>query len=181
MVVHRRLKILIFLPLTSIIFVYYIYLIIAACVERKEICEKLNYKHKKCDSLTVNPKREILQDLLREWIKLTARNNISYVLSSGSLLGQFRNGDIILWDNDVDVILFDNLYSKLVDITTPRNFIQGTDNDFHFVVQPEYNSPTQMKRWNCNGQVSYELLLYPVQESLRRLTIIDFKDIVYGS
>lgn len=152
----RRAKTVIFLGLTSIILIYIvynIYLIIAARIEREEICENLNNKYKKCDSLKINPKRAIFQELLREWVKIAVRNNISYVLSSGSLLGQYRNGDVIPWDIDVDVILQDTLFSKLEKITTPRTFTQGADSAFHFVVQPEYTGPSQMRRWNCNGQV----------------------------
>ena len=153
----RRAKTFTFLGLTLIVLIYIvynIYLIIATYIERKEICEKLNIKYKKCDTLKSNPKRPIFQELLRGWIKIAERNNISYVLSSGSLLGQYRNGDVIPWDIDVDIMLQDSLIYQLEKITTPRNFTQGADNAFHFVVQPEYTTPSQMRRWNCNGQVS---------------------------
>ena len=132
---------------------YYIYLIVATYIERKEICEKLNNKYKKCDSVTSNPKRAIFQELLRKWIHLADRENINYVLSSGSLLGQYRNQDVIPWDTDIDVMLQDTMISKLQEITTPRNFTQGADKALHFVVQPDYYTPSRMRRWNCNGQV----------------------------
>ena len=141
------------LILVTLLFIAYnTYFIIATYFERREICEKLNDKYKKCDSVKTNPKRAIFQDLLEEWIKLADTNNINYVLSSGSLLGQYRNEDVIPWDIDVDVMLQDTLISKLQEITTPRNFTQGSDNAFHFVVQPDYLKPSQ-RRWNCNGQV----------------------------
>ena len=153
----RRARTLIFLGLTLVILTYLaynIYLIIVIYIERKEICEKLRKDYKNCDSLRIDPtKRAKFVELLREWIKIAEKNDISYVLSSGSLLGQYRNADVIPWDIDVDVILDDTLFSKLEEIATPRNFTQGVDSAFHFVVQPEYTKPTQMRRWNCNGQV----------------------------
>ncbi|XP_028394060.1 uncharacterized protein LOC114518291 isoform X3 [Dendronephthya gigantea] len=154
----RRTKIIIVLPLTLTIIVYTaynVYLVIAIRFERIEICEKLNLRYKDCDSLKINPKREIFQELLKEWVTIAKRNNISYVLSSGSLLGQYRNGDVIPWDIDVDVLLRESLLYKLKEIATPRNFVQGADQAFHFVVQPEYGIKVQsrMRRWNCNGQV----------------------------
>ena len=155
---RRALKTVTFLTLILIIVLciaYYIYLIVATHIERKEICEKLNNEYEKCDSVTNNPKRAIFQELLRKWIYLADRNNINYVLSSGSLLGQYRNQDVIPWDIDVDVMLQDTVISKLQEITTPRNFTQGADKAFHFVVQPDYNTPSRMRRWNCNGQVGF--------------------------
>ena len=157
MVCLRRARTFIFVGLTLIILTYIaynIYLIIVIFIERKEICEKLRSMYKNCDFLKIDrTKRARFQELLREWTKIAERNNISYVLSSGSLLGQYRNGDVIAWDIDVDVILDDTLFSKLEDIVTPRNFTQGADSAFHFVVQPEYTTPWKMRRWNCNGQV----------------------------
>ena len=161
----RRTKFIIFLPLTLTIIVYTaytVYLVVATRIERIEICEKLNLRYKDCDLLKINPKREILQGLLNEWVRMAKRNNISYVLSSGSLLGQYRNGDIIPWDIDVDVLLKENLLYKLKEIATPRDFVQGADNAFHFVVQPEYGIKvqSQMRRWNCNGQVFVQCTAY---------------------
>ena len=103
----------------------------------------------------VNEKRLIYQDLLRKWITLTKENNISYVLFAGSLLGQYRSGDMIPWDMDADVLISTSDFKTLLKIASPRNFVQGRDNLFHLVVQEDFmiEPPQPQKRYTCNGKV----------------------------
>ena len=103
----------------------------------------------------VNNKRATYQDLLRKWDSLAKEENISYVLSGGTLLGQFRNGDMIPWDRDEDVYIRNSDFKKLQKIASPRNFVQDGDNLIHVVVHEDYMvKPTEdQKRYTCNGEV----------------------------
>lgn len=135
-----------------------IYLLVVTYKEFTPICLGLNekYKGRNCDAkLPVNSKRELFRELLKKWISLVNESNISYVLSSGSLLGQYRTEDIIPWDYDLDVLVKDDSFTSLQRLTTPRNFVEGRDSSFHFVVHPEYTlkPPSKLKRWNCNNKV----------------------------
>ena len=42
---------------------------------------------------------------LEAFANVCARNNITYWMYSGTLLGSFRHHDVILWDDDIDVII----------------------------------------------------------------------------
>ena len=51
--------------------------------------------------------------LLEEFHKIILKCDISYFLDSGSLLGCYRNGEIIKHDDDIDVCLFEEDFPKL--------------------------------------------------------------------
>ena len=73
---------------------YSIYIFIGIRTARNKIYKSLNKRYNNCDSLKVHLKRATFQELLREWVKIAKRNDINYVLLSGSLLGQYRNSDV---------------------------------------------------------------------------------------
>ncbi|WP_395241932.1 LicD family protein, partial [Salmonella sp. s51933] len=52
-----------------------------------------------------NKKRQAFRYLLKYWERFARRHAIQYVISFGSLLGQYRNKDAIPWDGDVDVMV----------------------------------------------------------------------------
>lgn len=62
-----------------------------------------------CETAYYNPRtdytdrREALQELLFEFADICQRNDIRYWLIEGALLGQFRTGTLIPWDEDLDV------------------------------------------------------------------------------
>lgn len=51
--------------------------------------------------------------LLEEFHKIMLKYDVPYFLDSGSLLGCYRNGEIIKHDDDIDVCLFEEDFSKL--------------------------------------------------------------------
>jgi hypothetical protein len=46
-----------------------------------------------------------LRGILKFVDRLFSRHGVVYWINSGTLLGQFRHGDLIPWDNDVDVLI----------------------------------------------------------------------------
>ena len=102
-----------------------------------------------------NPWREDLYDLFRTWVQISKQNNIEYVLACGSLLGAMRNGDVIPYDSDIDILIDINYFSIIKRLSVKRNF-KSTDKKIHLVVQPEFtlHIPVEMrKRFDCQGKV----------------------------
>lgn len=58
--------------------------------------------------------KELLIGILAYFNKLCRENNIKYSLIAGSLIGAVREGGIIPWDDDIDVILMPEEYKKLL-------------------------------------------------------------------
>ena len=68
-----------------------------------------NYK----DFVIKDKDKKQLNDLLDFVVKKLDENNIKYWLEGGSLLGAIRHGDIIPWDNDIDIGVMDNDFEKV--------------------------------------------------------------------
>ncbi len=61
-----------------------------------------------------------LLEMLKDFHSFCVKNNISYSLTGGSLLGAVRHNGFIPWDDDVDVILDRENYNKFVEcISSP--------------------------------------------------------------
>ena len=72
-----------------------------------------------------------------------------------ALLGAMRNGDVIPYDSDIDILIDINYFSIIKRLSVKRNF-NSTDEKIRLVVQPEFtlNIPVDMrKRFDCQGEV----------------------------
>lgn len=60
--------------------------------------------------------KKVLVNILRYFDELCRNNNIKYSLIAGSMIGAVREGGIIPWDDDIDVILMPEEYIKLLHV-----------------------------------------------------------------
>ena len=73
--------------------------------------------------------RHVLYNLISTFDHAMARNNISYFIHSGTLLGSYRHHDLIPWDDDVDVILsvkYERVLKKLFKRHYPNYILLST-------------------------------------------------------
>ena len=115
-----------------------------------------------------NPWRKALNKLLRHWIQISKQNKIEYVLACGSLLGAMRDGDIIPYDSDIDILVDQNYFSIFKRLSSKRGF-STSDEKIRLVVQPEFtlNIPVEVrKRFTCQGEVRILFLHNPLSPKI---------------
>ena len=65
----------------------------------------------------------IALQMLKDITDLLDKNNIEYWLEGGTLLGIIRENRLLPWDNDMDISIKEEEYSKLLDIIKKLNYI----------------------------------------------------------
>jgi len=82
--------------------------------------------------LSSNESKKTLYSLYESWVHFAQSRNISSWLAHGSLIGWFWGGDILPWDDDLDVQMFcgelDRLFKENI----------GNISDFEFIINPHY-------------------------------------------
>lgn len=73
-------------------------------------------KLKKYDDETLKHLQKIELMILKDFIRLCEMNNIDYSLYGGSNLGAVRHNGFIPWDDDIDVIVLQKDYEKLIKV-----------------------------------------------------------------
>ena len=81
--------------------------------------------------LITNDDKIKLVNLLEILIKYLDENNISYWIIGGTLLGSVRHGDIIPWDDDIDIGILEKDFNKLIGL----NLILGS---FGYEIVPDW-------------------------------------------
>lgn len=71
--------------------------------------------------ITNEEHKKILLEMLDYFDKICKKNNINYSLIAGSLLGAVREKGIIPWDDDIDIVLTLENYSKLIKVLNKKN------------------------------------------------------------
>lgn len=75
-------------------------------------------------------------DILIKIDKICQEHNISYWLDGGTLLGAVRHGGFIPWDDDIDIAVMHNEYTKLLKILSkelpPNLKVQTPQTDKHY-------------------------------------------------
>lgn len=82
--------------------------------------------------------------LLDEFIRVCDKNNLQWFADSGTLLGAIRKGEMIPWDDDIDVIMPRNDYNKLLSIA-----------DSEFKAPFFFQSPLSDKYWSPVCKLRY--------------------------
>jgi len=60
--------------------------------------------------------RDILKRIMIEFVEVLEKHNIKYCISHGTMLGLYRDGNFIPWDDDVDIALLDFSQKQLVEV-----------------------------------------------------------------
>ena len=66
--------------------------------------------------ISLNELRKIQIDILDKVHNFCIQNNITYFLSSGTLLGAIRHGGYIPWDDDIDLYMPRESYERFINI-----------------------------------------------------------------
>lgn len=96
--------------------------------------------------------KETLSVIFQRWIDITKKLNTPYMLTCGSLLGAWRDQDIVPGDTDMDIYISHKHTMKFHKIRDKRNF-DATDNKFHLILQRDWKLPySQRRRYTCRGK-----------------------------
>ncbi|WP_298500623.1 phosphorylcholine transferase LicD [uncultured Methanobrevibacter sp.] len=71
------------------------------------------FKSKRYDDETLKHLQKVQLMMLKDFIKICEKNNITYFAIGGTLLGAIRHQGFIPWDDDIDVIMFREDFEKL--------------------------------------------------------------------
>lgn len=92
------------------------------------------------DETTIKKIQRRLLEMAVNVHEILEENNISYIITYGTLLGAVRHKGFIPWDDDFDIYIFDDQYDKAIEclrISLPARM----------VVQDEINEPQYFHSW----------------------------------
>ncbi|CAL8069066.1 unnamed protein product [Calicophoron daubneyi] len=103
-----------------------------------------------CDVVS-RQRRSYLYRILQQWIRFADENKIMWWISSGTLLGAVRDGNMIPYDLDIDISVPAFEESKLRQLSTTRGRIKN--GQFNLAVRPgPHCIESEGIRQNCYGQ-----------------------------
>ena len=83
--------------------------------------------------ISLEEAKEIMLDILIEFDQICKKNNLTYWLDAGTLLGAIRHKGFIPWDDDIDVSMPRDDYNKFIQIykkeLSPYLFLQTKESD----------------------------------------------------
>lgn len=103
--------------------------------------------------------QNIVWDIFQEFHRVCEKDGIEYYLAFGSLLGFIRDGDMIPWDSDIDVLLPIDQLDKLMNALR-----MSLDEAYYFVsstINPKYpNYMTRICKKGLNSDIVHLDILY---------------------
>ncbi|KAF5404754.1 hypothetical protein PHET_01904 [Paragonimus heterotremus] len=97
------------------------------------------------------PQRKVLYQLLQYWITLAHDHQILWWIACGTMLGSWRDKNMIPYDSDMDVAIFSSDENKLRALATPRSRMR--DDEFNLIVRPgEYCPSGPGERISCDNR-----------------------------
>lgn len=80
-------------------------------------------KYTEYDNKTLKHLQNLELMILKDFIKFCEKNNLTYYIYAGSLLGAVRHNGFIPWDDDLDVVMFRKDYEKFkkIFLSTPND------------------------------------------------------------
>ena len=118
------------------------------------LAQNYNYSDYGDNSCKVTSRRAKYLKLMKRWIEIAKEFNLTYFITFGSLLGAWRNQDIIPYDLDMDLSIDyeDNIKLDKLPKVTP---FDPNDKDIHLYLHEDWRLPTNKKRFfNCQGKVN---------------------------
>lgn len=104
--------------------------------------------------MTLLEQREIMVDILCFLDDVCNKNNLSYFLGYGTLLGAIRHDGFIPWDDDIDVFMPINDYKKVIEIiNSSKNEYVFFDCNHHSKYPLSYGKIS--KKGTCTIENSY--------------------------
>ena len=136
-------------------------------LEREDGLKNSNYGDNTCRD---NSNRVAFTKIFKRWLEIAKKYNITYFLTTGTLLGAWRNQDLIPYDQDMDVLIDAKDNEKIAKLKTKRN-TPRTDSNPYIIIQEDWKLPyAKRRRFKCNGeQVSRYSDQCSFQEPLGRL------------
>ena len=152
--------------------IFLLSIIILICVitlmTQKEKIERLNVTEKEWIQLAQNfnysdygdntcgdhPYRSKYEKLLKRWLEIAKEYNVTYFLNSGTLLGAWRNQDVVPYDLDMDVTVSWEDNTNLEKIREAKPF-SPWDKGIHLYIHKDWRLPPEKRRsFNCQGEGS---------------------------
>jgi len=108
--------------------------------------------------------REVYRDIFAKWKNVSATYQIPYFLTDGTLIGAARNGDIVPWDGDADIMV-DGRFNEVIAAIADQRGFDRYDGVPRLVFQKDFRKPVpedkkgtrlyyteHRRRWDCWGK-----------------------------
>jgi len=111
-------------------------------------------------NVTQDIRTDVIFSLLSVLTDVLRNNNIEHWLSNGALLGSFRSEDLIPWDNDADVALTFEEYTRFVSVVTSPAFSWPSDDCLVIFRRGVHSRVIPIKFVNTSNGVYVDLILF---------------------
>ena len=117
-----------------------------------QLAQNLSYSDYGDNTCERSRDRAIYKKLMKRWMEIAREYNVTYFLTYGSLLGAWRNQEVVPYDLDMDVSIDweDNIKLEKSPKVTPFN---QYDNGIHLYLHHEWRlEEEKRRRLNCDGK-----------------------------